>query len=551
MKTRITKKKNKKSKKTKKQKKYNLKGGNLDEDETHCKLVSSYGIMKASKKIEGVYYVKSDHIDSFTIPNEPFVLVTGNEDTTMIEDTKEKAEAICNSPNLIHWYTQNLTKHDNHKLSIIPIGLDYHTIAEHKAGYEWWGAKETPVQQEKYLINLEKLPFEKREAKIYCNFLQSIRGRYGGKDRKEALEQISDELLVKEEDKLQRNNTWKNMVNYAFVLSPHGNGLDCHRTWEALALGCIPIVKKSPIDKLYEDLPVLIVDNWSDVSKDLLLHTIEEFKNKSFNTNKLNLSYWINKIKNSQQRNVIALCTNNAYLDKAKRTIDEIRRKGQWTGDLVLFHDSELDNLSQLKEEYTLTLKKFPKIDTSKVEQELDNNKSAKYKNLRAKMFQYFKFNIFNTYFKQWDSVLYIDVGMHIMNPLQRFFDLDIKGKLLANSDSQPSFEWTLENQFDLNSEYSKNLIEHYDLNKKDYFQSGVLLFDTHIIEENTVSKLIELMNAYPIANGDQAIMNLYFLNMRNLWTQLPLRDNEGLLYDYDERNNKKEDYIMIKYPKS
>jgi lipopolysaccharide biosynthesis glycosyltransferase len=166
-------------------------------------------------------------------------------------------------------------------------------------------------------------------------------------------------------------------------------------------------------------------------------------------------------------------------------------------------------------------------------------------------MFQYFKFNIFNTYFKQWDSVLYIDVGMHIINPIQRFFDLDIKGRLLANSDSQPSFEWTLANQFDLNSEYSKNLIEHYDLNKNDYFQSGVLLFDTHIIEENTVSKLIELMNTYPIANGDQAIMNLYFLNMRNLWTPLPLRDTEGLLYDYDERNNKKEDYIMIKYPKS
>ena len=29
------------------------------------------------------------------------------------------------------------------------------------------------------------------------------------------------------------------------------------------------------------------------------------------------------------------------------------------------------------------------------------------------------------------------------------------------------------------------------------------------------------------------------------------LKDAKGLLYDYDERNNKKEDYIMIKYPKS
>jgi hypothetical protein len=34
-------------------------------------------------------------------------------------------------------------------------------------------------------------------------------------------------------------------INYAFVASPYGGGPDCHRTWEALILGCIPIVKSS------------------------------------------------------------------------------------------------------------------------------------------------------------------------------------------------------------------------------------------------------------------------------------------------------------------
>ena len=252
--------------------------------------------------------------------------------------------------------------------------------------------------------------------------------------------------------------------------------------------------------------------------------------------------------------NAIAVCSNKAYLDKAKKTIDEIRTKGQWTGDLVFFHDNELvsDNeLKDLKEKYNLILKEFSKIDTSKVENEIDTNPNSKYKRLRGKMFQYFKFNIFNTYFKQWNNVLYIDCGMHIFNPLQRFFNLDIKGKLLANSDSQPTYEWNLETQFDLNTQYGEKLKKEYNLKKNDYFQSGVLLFDTHIIEDDTVSKLIELMNTYPISTGDQGIMNLYFLNMKNLWTPLPLKNSTGLLYDYDERNNKKEDYIMIKYPKS
>jgi hypothetical protein len=98
-----------------------------------------------------------------------------------------------------------------------------------------------------------------------------------------------------EPELITRNKTWENQINYSFVISPHGNGLDCHRTWEALVLGCIPIVKKSEIDDLYEDLPVIIVNNWSDLNQDLLNNTIEYFKHKTFNYNKLSLQYWINK----------------------------------------------------------------------------------------------------------------------------------------------------------------------------------------------------------------------------------------------------------------
>ena len=35
------------------------------------------------------------------------------------------------------------------------------------------------------------------------------------------------------------------LSSYKFALSPEGNGIDCHRTWECLYLGVIPIVKKS------------------------------------------------------------------------------------------------------------------------------------------------------------------------------------------------------------------------------------------------------------------------------------------------------------------
>ena len=61
-------------------------------------------------------------------------------------------------------------------------------------------------------------------------------------------------------------------------------------------LGCIPIVKKSGLDPLYDGLPVLIVNEWSDVSVDLLTKTVDAFENQEFNLNKLTLQYWIGNL---------------------------------------------------------------------------------------------------------------------------------------------------------------------------------------------------------------------------------------------------------------
>ena len=83
-----------------------------------------------------------------------------------------------------------------------------------------------------------------------------------------------------EEKRTTRKQTWETQRKYAFVISPHGNGYDCHRTWEALILGCIPVVKTSPLDVLFKDLPVLILKDWKELTKQLMEKTIQDFKNK-------------------------------------------------------------------------------------------------------------------------------------------------------------------------------------------------------------------------------------------------------------------------------
>ena len=76
---------------------------------------------------------------------------------------------------------------------------------------------------------------------------------------------------------------YSQLMRHHFVLSPRGNGLDCYRTWEALALGVIPIIKRNgPFDRLYEGMPVLLVDRWEDVSLDLLLRTLKEWRHRRF-----------------------------------------------------------------------------------------------------------------------------------------------------------------------------------------------------------------------------------------------------------------------------
>jgi hypothetical protein len=73
-----------------------------------------------------------------------------------------------------------------------------------------------------------------------------------------------------------------------YTLSPRGAGEDCHRFYEAIYLDSIPIVKKTntAFDKLYNIFPCLIVNDWNDVTEELLLSKKDEYfqKIKTFKT---------------------------------------------------------------------------------------------------------------------------------------------------------------------------------------------------------------------------------------------------------------------------
>jgi hypothetical protein len=47
---------------------------------------------------------------------------------------------------------------------------------------------------------------------------------------------------------------------------------------------------------MFEDLPVVIVSDWSEVTVELLKNTIQNFKTREFKYEKLTLQYWNNLI---------------------------------------------------------------------------------------------------------------------------------------------------------------------------------------------------------------------------------------------------------------
>lgn len=222
-----------------------------------------------------------------------FILVSGDSDDDMPNSVNNNLfDKMMNNKYLIHWFCQNWIGNHN-KVTQIPIGLDYHTMVNN----DCWGPRKSVKEQENDILNIKmkSKPFWDRLPKCYSNFHFLMTTRHGY-DRIDAKNNINNDVIYFEESRVERLQSWETQIKYSFVISPHGNGFDCHRTWEALVLGCIPIVKKSKLDDMYKDLPVLIVNDWSDVNQDLLDKTIIEYKNKEFNYDKLTLKYWIDKI---------------------------------------------------------------------------------------------------------------------------------------------------------------------------------------------------------------------------------------------------------------
>lgn len=110
------------------------------------------------------------------------------------------------------------------------------------------------------------------------------------------LNESAKHSIIFENRKIPQEKMFKKMKEHRFVVSPAGNGLDTHATWEALLCGCIPIVPKSDLDELFEDLPVWLVESWEEVTDEKIPEKEKELRNKLYKWKKIFREFWEDEI---------------------------------------------------------------------------------------------------------------------------------------------------------------------------------------------------------------------------------------------------------------
>ncbi|CAF0775966.1 unnamed protein product [Didymodactylos carnosus] len=110
---------------------------------------------------------------------------------------------------------------------------------------------------------------------------------------------------------------YKRNRQYPLWLSPRGNGLDCHRTWEALYLDIIPIVMNSTLISLYQDLPIIIIDDWTIVTEQFLTDKLSTI---IANKKRTNIYKW-EKLRNAYWRRLIFSYSRHRFEDNSKTNI--------------------------------------------------------------------------------------------------------------------------------------------------------------------------------------------------------------------------------------
>ncbi|MCB9358781.1 hypothetical protein H6503_02525 [Candidatus Woesearchaeota archaeon] len=206
-------------------------------------------------------------------------------------------------------------------------------------------------------------------------------------------------------------------------------------------------------------------------------------------------------------KSVIVTMGNSKYLDAVKQLFSSIYHNSGWKGDYLFLHrDVQEKDLEWFKSKGIL-LKKISPIRKKRI---TDFNPIV-----------LDKLEIFKTYFKRWDHVIYLDADMTVNASIDALTKID---SFASVPDMDYSIRWQFYYDWRNNKGLYKELSQKYNL-KKTSFNVGIMSFPTKIIKSETYNEIIRLFHRYKsiVSFPEQAILNLFFYDK---WYMLPYAYN-------------------------
>lgn len=244
---------------------------------------------------KSILFCKTDYIEQIfpllRARPRPCVLITGNSDFSITDDIAADAPEC-----VVKWFAQNADTTDE-RVEGIPIGIENTercSLEGHGVG--WVHA----------LPKVEALcSFTDKEPKqeIFANFsLDTHPSRVAVFDICKELDYVTTEVSKHSFEIKTRSYKGyvNNILDHKMTVCPRGNGIDCHRVWEVLYLGRVPIIKREKAMNHFESLPIIFLDDWEELkSLELLQERYNAVKDNSCEL--LDVEYWLAKVENAAQ----------------------------------------------------------------------------------------------------------------------------------------------------------------------------------------------------------------------------------------------------------
>jgi hypothetical protein len=262
-------------------------------------------------------------------------------------------------------------------------------------------------------------------------------------------------------------------------------------------------------------------------------------------------------------KTVVVTLSDAGFFNRVKRTIIDIRTRGEWTGDLVLITVGFNPNRNFL-DFYNVIQRRVDHIDTDNLLEQykkyplktVDDNRHI------LKLTQWDKFYVFDEWFQQWDKVIFFDAGLRVFDKISILDELDCTNTLLAPDDA-PSYDtkkrFKLMFELSANPEVTNSLYQEYsaDILDERYFLNCIWVYDTNLIKKCGMKDLIEAMNKFPICRcNEMTIMNLLFTMRHRAWRPFPeFAKNGKRLFGWIENDRDYgphktwRDFCFMKYP--